>query len=73
MLLAMDFLTAHRVARDHTYDVGRITAMRAVLEERVLRALAETDTAQMPADWSWRHAAHEIAVRIALDLVEEER
>jgi hypothetical protein len=27
----------------------------------------------MPEEWSWRHAAHEISIRVVLDLVEDER
>lgn len=73
MLLAMDFIVAHRVARDHTYDVARITAARDILEQRVLLALTETDISEMPDGWSWRHAAHEISVRVALAIVEDEK
>lgn len=70
--LALDFLVAHRVAHDGTYDLAKVTAARDALEQRVLLALAETDTAGMPDGWSWRHAAHEIAVRVSLAIVEEE-
>ena len=69
----MDFITAHRVAHDHSYDVAKVTAARDTLEQRVLLALAETDISEMPEGWSWKHAAHEIAVRVALAIVEEER
>ncbi len=71
MLLALDFLVAHRVARDHSYDLARVTAARDALEERVLLALVETDIAEMPDGWSWKQAAHEISIRVALDIVEE--
>lgn len=73
MLLTLDFIVAHRVARDHTYDLARITAARDTLEQRVLLALAETDASEMPDGWSWRHAAHDISIRIALAIVEEEK
>lgn len=73
MLLALDFIVAHRVARDHSYDLARITAARDILEERVLLALTETDVSEMPHGWSWRHAAHDISIRIALAIVEEEK
>lgn len=73
LLLAMDFIVAHRVAQDHAYDLARITAARDTLERRVLLALTETDIAEMPAGWSWRHAAHEIAIKAAMAIVEEDR
>lgn len=38
MLLALDFLVAHRISHDHTYDRARITATRDLLEQRVVRA-----------------------------------
>ncbi len=72
MLLALDFLVANRVARDHSYDVGAATAARDALEERVLLALVETDIAEMPDGWSWKQAAHEISIRVALDIVDEQ-
>ena len=73
MLLALDFIVAHRVAWDHTYDLASITAARDVLEQRVLLALTDTDITEMPDGWSWRHAAHEISIRVALAIVEEEK
>lgn len=73
MLLALDFIVAHRVSRDHAYDVARVTAARDTLEQRVLLALRETDVTEMPDGWSWRHAAHEIAIRVALAIVEEDK
>lgn len=73
MLPALDFIVAHRVARDHTYDIARITTARDTLEQRVLLALAETDVAEMPVGWSWRHAAHDVSMRVALAIVEEEK
>lgn len=73
MLLALDFIVAHRVARDHAYDLARVTAARDTLEQRVLLALTETDVSEMPEGWSWKHAAHEIAVRVALAIVEEDK
>ncbi|MDO9433980.1 hypothetical protein [Hydrogenophaga sp.] len=73
MLLAMDFLVSHRISHDHTYDSARITAARDLLEQRVLLALTETEILEMPDGWSWRHAAHEISIRVALTIVEEEK
>ncbi|WP_137917948.1 hypothetical protein [Hydrogenophaga sp. 2FB] len=72
-LLALDFLTAHRISHDRTYDLAKITAARDALEQRVLFALSETDESEMPEGWSWMHAAHEISIRIALSIVEEEK
>ncbi|QHE84886.1 hypothetical protein [Hydrogenophaga sp. BPS33] len=71
--LALDFITAHRIAHDGTYDVGKITTNRDTLEQRVLLALTETDFSAMPANWSWKQAAHEIAIRVALAMVENEK
>lgn len=73
MLLGLDFITAHYVAHTGSYDIARITAARDTLEQRVLLALTETDLSEMPEGWSWKHAAHEIAVRVAMMIVEEER
>lgn len=70
--LALDFITAHRVARDHVYDLARFTAARDILEQRVLFALHETDASSMPKGWSWEQAAHDIAIRVALDIVGED-
>ena len=73
MLLALDFLVAHRISHDHTYDRARITAARDLLEQRVVLALEETDAAEMPPDWSWRSAAHLISIKIAMAIAEEEK
>ena len=73
MLLAMDFIVAHRVSRDHRYDLARVTASRDLLEQRVLHALKETDETKMPKDWSWKRAAHTIAINVAMSIVEEDR
>ena len=72
MLLALDFLVAHRISHDHTYDRARITAARDLLEQRVVLALEETDEAQMPKDWCWRSAVHLISIKVAMAIVEEE-
>lgn len=72
MALALDFLVSHRVAHGGTYDRARVTAARDLLEQRVLRALEETDPTQMPEDWSWRQAAHLISIKAAMAIVEEE-
>lgn len=63
----------HRVARDLTYDLAKITAAQDDLEQRVLLALVETDTSKMPDGWSWMHAAHEISILVALAIVEDEK
>ena len=73
MLLALDFLVAHRISHDHAYDRARITAARDLLEQRVILALEETDAAQMPEDWSWRSAAHLISIKIAMAIAEDEK
>lgn len=72
MRLGLDFITAHYVARSGTYDLAQITAARDSLERRVLLALSETDLSEMPEGWSWKHAVHEIAVRVSLAIVEED-
>lgn len=72
MLLGLDFIIAQHVAHSGSYDLARVTAARDTLEQRVLLALIETDTSEMPKGWSWKHAAHEISVRVSLSIVEED-
>jgi hypothetical protein len=50
LLPALGFFVAHRVARDHSYDRAKITPARDTLEVRVLLALTEADTTEMPRD-----------------------
>lgn len=73
MLLALDFLVAHRISHDHTYDRARVTAARDLLEQRVVLALEETDAAQMPTGWCWKSAAHLISIKAAMAIAEEDR
>ena len=57
MRLALDVVTAHRVARGLSLDLERMTAIRGLLEERVTQALEATDESTMPLNWSWQQAA----------------
>lgn len=73
MRLALDVVMAHRIARGLSLDKERITTMRSLLEERVLRALEETDESAMPLDWSWRQAAEKISLQIAMAIIHEQK
>ena len=73
MRLALDIVMAHRIARGLTLERGRITAIREVLEERVLLALQETDESAMPLNWSWQQAAEQLSTQIALAIVHEQK
>lgn len=48
MRFALDLVTAHRIAKGLTLDLGRATAIRETLEERVMLALTEVDMGSMP-------------------------
>ena len=73
MVLAMDFIVAYRVGEDHRYDLAKITAARDLLEDRVLMTLIETNLAEMPNGWSWKNAAREMSMLVAVAIVEDER
>ena len=73
MRLALDVVMAHRIARGLSLDRERVTAVRGLLEERVLLALEETDESTMPLNWSWQQAAQSISMAIALAIVNEQK
>lgn len=73
MRLALDVIMAHRIARGLSLERERVTAIRGLLEERVLLALEETDETTMPASWSWQRAAESISMAIALAIVHEQK
>ncbi|MBX3609180.1 MAG: hypothetical protein KF871_04725 [Hydrogenophaga sp.] len=73
MRLALDVVMAHRIARGLSLERERVTALRDLMEERVLLALEETDESSMPPDWSWQRAAEEVALQIALAIVQEQK
>jgi len=73
MRLALDVIMAHRIARGLSLERERVTAIRGLLEERVLLALEETDETAMPASWSWQRAAESISMAIALAIVQEQK
>lgn len=73
MHLALDVVMAHRIARGLSLELERVTAIRGLLEERVLMALEETDQTAMPASWSWQRAAESISMAIALAIVQEQK
>lgn len=73
MRLALDVIMAHRIARGLSLERERVTAIRGLLEERVLLALEETDETTMPASWSWQRAAESISMAIALAIVQEQK
>ncbi|MFP8836214.1 hypothetical protein ACLIJR_18280 [Hydrogenophaga sp. XSHU_21] len=71
--LANDLVLANRIAKGLSLDRERVTWAREIIEERVLLALAETDAADMPANWSWQMAAETISVQIALAIAQEQK
>ncbi|WP_288253338.1 hypothetical protein [uncultured Hydrogenophaga sp.] len=73
MRLALDVVMAHRIARGLSLDRERVTAVRGLIEERVLLALEETDESTMPPGWSWQGAAQSISMAIALAIVQEQK
>lgn len=73
MRLALDVVMAHRIARGLSLDRERVTAVRGLLEERVLQALEETDESTMPLNWRWQQAAQSISMAIALAIVNEQK
>ncbi len=73
MHLALDVVMAHRIARGLSLDRERVTAMRGLIEERVLLALEETDESAMPPNWSWQGAAQSISMAIARAIVNEQK
>lgn len=73
MRLALDVVMAHRIARGLSLERERVTALRGLIEERVLLALEETDESAMPPGWSWQQAAQTISVQIALAVVQEQK
>lgn len=73
MRLALDVIMAHRIARGLSLERERVTAIRGLLEERVLMALEETNETAMPASWSWQRAAESISMAIALAIVQEQK
>lgn len=73
MRFALDLLTAHRIAKGLTINQERMTAMRELLEERVLLSIAELEQGSMPSTWSWERAAEKISTQIALAIIQEQR
>jgi hypothetical protein len=73
MRLALDVVVAHRVVRGLSLELSRVTALRDLLEERVLRAIEETDDTQLPAEWSWELAVERISLQVALSIVEQQK
>jgi hypothetical protein len=73
MRLALDVVTAHRIARGLSLDLERMTAIRGLLEERVTQALEATDESAMPLNWSWQQAAAHLSMQIALAIVHEQK
>ncbi|MBX3608975.1 MAG: hypothetical protein KF871_03690 [Hydrogenophaga sp.] len=71
--LANDLVLAHRIAKGLSLDRERVTWARETIEERVMFALSEVDTACMPEGWSWQKAAETIAVQVALAIVHEQK
>lgn len=71
--LANDLVLAHRIAKGLSLDRERVTWARELIEERVMFALSEVDTACMPEGWSWKTAAETIAVQVALAIVHEQK
>lgn len=69
---AMDMLMTHLVCIEHGYDLRRMTAVREVLEERLLLALEEVDIESMPALWSWEKAAESMSREIAIHIMFEQ-
>lgn len=73
MRLALDIIMAHRVAKGLSLEPAKVTALRDTLEQRVLLALEETESAQMPQGWSWQKATEEVSVLVALAIVNEQK
>jgi hypothetical protein len=73
MRLALDIITAHRVAKGLSLDPAKVTALRDTLEQRVVLALEETQAERMPQEWSWQKAAEEVSVLVALAIVNEQK
>lgn len=73
MRLASDVVIAHRIARGLSLDRERVTRLRDVMEERVVRALEETDASQMPEGWSWERAVESLSIQVALAIVQEQK
>jgi hypothetical protein len=72
LLPAFNLVEMHRIARDHCYDLAKITAERDVVEQRVLHILSETDATQMPNGWSWTKAAEQLACLMVLDMIDQQ-
>jgi len=73
MRFALDLVAAHRIAKGLTLDLGRVTAIRETLEERLTLALTEVDMGSMPSSWSWTKAAETLSVEIALQIIREQK
>ncbi|MES2840320.1 MAG: hypothetical protein V4794_08585 [Pseudomonadota bacterium] len=73
MRFALDLVAAHRIAKGLTLDLGRVTAIRETLEERLTLALTEGDMGSMPSSWSWPKAAETLSVEIALQIIREQK
>lgn len=71
--LANEVVLAHRIAKGLSLDRERVTWAREVIEERVLLALVEIDSACMPEGWSWQKMAETIALQVALEIVHEHK
>lgn len=73
MRFALDLVAAHRFAKGLKLDRERLTAVREILEERVVLALTEVDPGSMPSTWSWQKAAEIISTEIALQIIREQK
>lgn len=73
VLVALDLVTAHRIAKGLVTDLERVTATREALEERLAAAFLEFDIGAMPRSWSWQRAAETLAVEIARQLILEQK
>lgn len=67
---ALDTVVAHRVKCSQRTDTQSITAIRAMIEDRLLIALESTDESEMNGEWSWRTAALAIAWEIAATIIQ---
>ncbi len=73
MKFALDLVVAHRIAKGLTLDQERATAVREVMEERVVLALSEVDPEFMPPEWSWEKAAQIVSVEVALEIIRAQK
>jgi len=68
---ALDTVVAHRIKCYQRTDTQSITAIRAMIEDRLLIALESADKSEMTDEWSWRTAALAIAGEIAKAIIQD--